>query len=149
MIRVRKAKLGQDFREVFKLAKGWAESKLEGTGFTVDDESIKHVLNTLHALSDGIVVVAESEDGIVGTLVGSISPTLWDVEQKRAVCLGIRVVPGNTGVADRLISAFESWADQMGARAVVFSAIDRMDAFETYIDRRGYRKIESYFGKEI
>ena len=101
----------------------------------------------------GFAYVAEIDGKVVGALLGIMSPVWFAPEIRYAIEIAWWVNEEARGgrAAFRLLNAFEAWARDNGARAVVLSdlVINGETPVGKIVERLGYRMVERSHLKEL
>lgn len=112
---------------------------------TLDPASASASLTALQANPLGVVLVARHEKAVVGFIFGSLTPLYFNTAYTVAVEAGWYVIEAyrNDRAGLSLLWAFEDWAFQNGAKAVVMSALaTNPKVLQTY-RKAGYTPVET------
>jgi GNAT superfamily N-acetyltransferase len=96
------------------------------------------------------VDLAFDDDQCIGFMAGVVHESMFN-HVVRASDLGLFVMPGHTGVANELISRFETWANSRGANQVWLGQTtgNRIDITKRFYERKGYTVVGVNCVKEI
>lgn len=136
----------QDFPRCLEMAREfWA---LTGYDAEFDDRAALLLFDS--AAASGLFLVLD-DDGVRGMILGLKSPLLCNRFVEQVTELAWWMDPAHRGRGGELLDAFEIAARRTGARylnmaALAVSMADRLDA--AYV-RRGYRRAEALYTKEL
>jgi hypothetical protein len=134
--------MGQKF---FDLA-GWPEIA------EWDDASVTATLSHLIASDDGVLLVVEEADGVVGMAGALLYPFYFNTTHRTGQELFWWVEPGARGRESiALFDALENRGREQGAMSFTMITVEglRSDALERYYRRHGYRAAELSFIKRL
>jgi len=147
-VRVKLAKL-DDLREVLEVARAWNRRDYSKTSLEFDDESVKRQLAGLVVEEGRVLILALGEDGrVIGDIAGVVVPSIWCDDEVWGHCISWHVLPGEDCGAE-LLSAFELWAENHGARWISLSSVRNHRGFGRLVGKFGYEQSEVCFRKEV
>ncbi len=96
------------------------------------------------------VIVSHEGDTITGMLVGFMGPSLFSLDPQ-AIEMCWYSSPQHRRGKDGLtmLNRYEEWAIRMGARVISLTYLDDVQDLTKLYERRGYRRSESNFIKEV
>ena len=128
---------------------GWKFAVYTGLPTPFSPESAKRMLEYL--MVNGVVYVHESDGVLDGAIMGMIAP-IWYVGVMAASELALWVDPDrrSSGIAKRLIGAFEAWGREQGVEYFTMSdlSVDGTYPAGGMFERMGYMPFERAHIKE-
>lgn len=127
----------------------WAmHSETEYSRFSLNKASTEQFVR--HMMETSFVCVAENEDGVVGVMIGAVSP-MWFSDETEAVELMLYVAPSARGgfVGKRMVEMFKDWANGKGvSRTVVsISSGGDVDRKGRWLERIGFEPIGGMYAR--
>lgn len=110
-----------------------------------DKELLKHIITDfVSSIGDDKVVIIHDK----GMIAGMVTPFYFG-KVKQATELAWWVDPSarKEGVGEKLLEAFEFWANKIGCKHVVMAALD--EKLEKFYTSKGYRLVEHIYTKEL
>lgn len=118
-----------------------------------DDESTGKTLTTLIQEPSGVLLVAESECGLVGMVGGMVYPFYFNLGHVTGQEFFWYMEPDSrhSKIGQRLMAAFEQHLQQAGAQSITMIALDslRPDAVGAIYRRAGYIPSEHSYIKGV
>ena len=149
---IRLARFG-DMQAMLEMAKEFYDyAELDLFGLSFDRNSFADVLAHYINSPNCVVLVAEVDGQVVGSIAGVLTPWFMNLAQVNVGETWWFVRPEFRGQAGRmLLDAFEAWAAGAGARVVCVAgfAAKRFAVLERLYKRRGYKLLEAHFVKEL
>ena len=140
-----------DVDTIVKMARHFIAFAPHATIAEYDDADIATAIRA--CMEHGVLLVAEQDDAVVGMLFGVVSGlwfaprTLWASELAWWVEPAAR--GGTAGI--RLITAFQDWAREQGAKVVAMSSLhlDHDNRVSSVLQRMGFEQSEHTYIKRI
>jgi GNAT superfamily N-acetyltransferase len=141
----------EDAHGIARLARPFIAVSDFGRWFACDQERIEGALRDLVSHEQGIGLVAEVDNWIVGAIVGRLTSPWFDPTARVAAELGWWVDPEHRGHGAQLLREFESWARDQKADCVALSDLLHTNAAPagTLLERHGYELVERSWVKGL
>lgn len=110
------------------------------------------LLRTLEYVSEeGIFFVAVDGEEVIGTIGALIAPHFYAMHHLSAteLFLWVREDHRNKSVGPRLLQAYEEEAQKRGCKYITMSSTSNTPKFGSFLERKGYTRVEESFVKEI
>jgi GNAT superfamily N-acetyltransferase len=110
-------------------------------GYPTGPEEAAARLARLEAFSQAVVMVAESQDEVVGLITGHVFPSIHDTPLVAwLTTLVVDERHAHRGVGRELNAALESWAEERGAVRLSVTSGKHRDGAHAFYERLGYER---------
>jgi len=129
----------------------WGQTVYAKQGAVYHGEQARKFLYQI--INNGIVLVAEDDDGVQGFILLAIVPIPWCLDALTATELAYYVTPekrkGGAGI--RLLREAENVAKDRGIKYISMAHVNSVDPAtpESVYTRLGYSKTETFFSKDL
>lgn len=140
-----------DADDLYALAQEFIAFAPHGMFAEFTEEELRAQVNV--CIASALVLVAEDDGKVVGMLVGLLSGLWFAPSTVMAAELAWWVTPsargGTAGI--RLVTAFQDWAREKGARIVTMSSLhlDHDTRVSTVLERMGFKQSEHTYIKRV
>ncbi len=145
---IRKANI-IDTKDILELISEFYEEGLKECGLRFTDYSLNKTAE--HFINNGIVIVVQDEDNLVGIIGGIIIPSIFDETEKIAqeMMWFIKKEYRQGSLAKDLLQRFEQEAKLLGAKHIVMVSIGNMknEILDRFYKNNGYRLLETQYIK--
>ena len=131
--------------------KFYNEAEFHKKGLGLKSDTFGTLVTQLLELPVALILVAEKNNKIVGTIGGVISPWLLDTDQKILQELWWYVDEEHRGIGHRLILKFEEEGIKLGANFLLMVTLDSQheNKLINYYIKMGYEHLEHHFIKKV
>lgn len=137
----------EDFDAVYKMVEEFFLHSPYAVVVELDREFLQK--QTLHFLTNGVVVVHEGPKGLDGMLIAIISTAIFaDIPMAMEAAWWVNEDVRGTGISTKLLDGFEYWAELKGCAAVTMSSLNTRNVDEI-LTNRGYTILEVAYGKVL
>lgn len=137
----------EDFDAVYKMVENFFLNSPYAIIVELDQEFLRK--QTLHFLTNGVIVVHEGPEELDGMLIGMAIPALFaDIPMAMEVAWWVNKNVRGTGISTKLLDGFEYWAEMKGCPVVTMSSLNTKNVDEI-LTNRGYTVLEVAYGKVL
>lgn len=141
----------EDYTSLLRMSRAFAEAS-PYRDLTVSEEGVQKILSSflLSDKTEQMVLLASDGDNVFGMIAGySVENYLWKERTVHELIWWVDPEHRRTRDSLLLFRAFELWADKIQAKQIVFSDIPEVTDLGGFYQKKGYRKLETSWVKNL